>query len=235
MFTVERKIEVPVQQKDPIYDEIEITDKQVEAGKHRDFVGGQWEKIGRHQLRFAKKQGLERDQKMVDIGCGSLRAGIRFVNYLDAGNYYGVDVNPTLIEAGYNNELGDKNKAKLPIENLRSTDRFDVDFGVKFDFAIANSVFTHVSLNHIRLCLHRLAPHMNSGGSFYATFLEPPEDTPMDGIYGKGRALRYQERNVFWYYKEDLVWCAERVPFTAEYIGDWGHPRNQMMMRFIRD
>jgi hypothetical protein len=38
--------------------------------------------------------------------------------------------------------------------------------------AIAQSVFTHVSLNQMRLCLYRLARVMRPGGTFYATFCE---------------------------------------------------------------
>jgi hypothetical protein len=37
------------------------------------------------------------------------------------------------------------------VANLRSTDRFDNDFGVAFDVAIAQSVFTHMPLNMMRL------------------------------------------------------------------------------------
>jgi len=59
--------------------------------------------------------------------------------------------------AGYANELDDAGRARLPSKNLRATDRFDADFGVEFDMAIAQSVFTHVSLNWIRLCLARVA------------------------------------------------------------------------------
>jgi hypothetical protein len=33
--------------------------------------------------------------------------------------------------------------------NLVANERFNTDFGVTFDIAIAQSVFTHVSLNHI--------------------------------------------------------------------------------------
>ncbi|MGK0275591.1 MAG: hypothetical protein ACI9N0_001977 [Ilumatobacter sp.] len=130
--------------------------------------------------------------------------------------------------------MSDEGRAKLPIANLRSSDRFDADFGVEFDMAIANSVFTHMSLNHMRLCLHRLASVMAPGGRFYATFFERDEDFPLDGIYGKPPKQRFSERNVFWYYRSDMEWIADRVPFDARYIGDWGHPRDQRMVCYTR-
>lgn len=79
------------------------------------------------------------------------------VDYLQPGNYYGIDINHSVLQAGYDRELDDDQRARLPAENLRATDRFDIDFGVQFDMGIAQSVFTHMSLNHIRLCLYRVA------------------------------------------------------------------------------
>jgi ubiquinone/menaquinone biosynthesis C-methylase UbiE len=40
-----------------------------------------------------------RQHKLLDIGCGALRGGIHFINYVDAGNHYGLDLNSWLIEA----------------------------------------------------------------------------------------------------------------------------------------
>ena len=33
--------------------------------------------------------------RMLEIGCGNLRAGRLFIDYLDAGDYYGIDISPT--------------------------------------------------------------------------------------------------------------------------------------------
>ena len=234
MQHIERRIEVAPQQADPDYSAVEITDADIASGKHRKFVGGRWDQIGAHQHEYLVSRGLEPNMKLLDVGCGSLRAGLHFVSYLEPGNYYGIDINPTLIEAGWNTELDDEQQRRLPITNLRSTDRFDADFGVEFDMAIANSVFTHMSLNYIRLCLCRLAKVMRSGGEFYATYFEQPDDFPIDGIFGKVPKQRFYERNVFWNYQRDMEWAATDLPFEAIHIGEWGHPRNQQMMLYRR-
>ena len=233
MESVQRRFEV-AKQKDPDYGGVVMTKDDVEGGRHRRWVGGHWDEIGKHQLDFLVSAGLTPNMCFLDVGCGSLRAGIHLVDYLDPSNYYGIDINSTLIEAGYNTELSDSGRAKLPIENLAATDRFDSDFGVKFDMAIANSIFTHVSLNQVRLCLARLAPAMKSGGAFYGTFFEQPDDWPIDAAVGKPPKRRFQERNVYWYYRQDMVWAAERLPFDVTYIGDWGHARGQMMVQYTR-
>ena len=44
---------------------------------HRRCVGGKWDEIGKLQTDFLKEQGLEKNMKFLDIGCGSLRGGRR--------------------------------------------------------------------------------------------------------------------------------------------------------------
>ena len=69
--------------------------------------------------------------------------------------------------------------------------------------AIAQSVFTHVSINHMRLCLYRAAKVVKPGGSFYATFFERAKSTPVDHIISAHKEKPfYTEKNVFWYYRE---------------------------------
>jgi SAM-dependent methyltransferase len=213
-----------------------LTPEQLRRGKHRRRAGGLWDKMGQLQLDFMIAQGLEPSSVFLDIGCGPLRAGIRFVDYLDAGNYYGIDINESMLEIGYDVELPERLRAKLPRENLLCTDRFDCDFGVEFDAAIAQSVFTHIPLNDIRLCLYRVAKQMKVGGRLAATFFEAPADFAVDGVLDEavGKRSKYSERNVFWYWPGDLEWAASFAPWQFRYIGDWGHPRNQMMVEFVR-
>ena len=99
--------------------------------------------MGKLQRDFLIEQGLKPEHRFLDVGCGSLRAGVRLVDYLEPGHYHGLDINPEVIRLGYDDELSDEQRERLPSTNLHATDRFDADFGVKFDMAIAQSVFTH--------------------------------------------------------------------------------------------
>jgi SAM-dependent methyltransferase len=230
---VEHRVEVAGEQ--PDYSGREFSQEEIEAGAHRQFIGGVWDTHGGRQVEYMQGQGLQPHHRLVDIGCGPFRAGRHFIDFLEPGNYYGVEANHSLIQAGYDVELSEEQRARLPITNLRANDRFDVDFGVRFDYAVAQSVFTHVSLNHIRLCLYRLAPRMQVGGSFYATFFRRPASTPVDTVIPSKRGKPFfNEKNVFWHYSEDLAWAAQVGPWRYDYIGDWGHPANQKMARFVR-
>src|SRR4051794_31740531 len=115
------------------------------------LLGGRWDTHGQTQLEFLTSQGLRPEHTFLDVGCGCLRAGRHLIDYLEPNNYYGVDANHSLVKAGYDVELTDMQRRRVPASHLRANERFDGDFGVKFDFAIAQSVFSHVTLNQIRL------------------------------------------------------------------------------------
>lgn len=55
----------------------------------RGYVGGLWHELGELQFRFLVDQGLRPEHVLLDIACGSLRGGVRFVPYLNPGNYLG--------------------------------------------------------------------------------------------------------------------------------------------------
>lgn len=234
MSVIEHRVEaVAGEQHD--YSGREFTAEEIRSGVHREFVGGVWDTHGPRQLEYFRGLGLLPQHCLLDIGCGCFRAGRFFVDYLEPGHYYGIDANHSLMQAGYDVELTDAQRERLPVANLRANDRFDGDFGVKVDFALAQSVFTHVSLNHIRLCLHRTARVVAPGGSLYATFFEKPASTPVDAVFPSKRGTPFfTEKDVYWYYASDLRWAAQVGPWEYQYIGEWGHPAHQKMVRFLR-
>lgn len=235
MTEIEHRIEIDAIATHPDYSGREFTAEEIENGEHRAFIGGVWDSHGQRQLEFLTEQGLLPEHRLLDVGCGCFRAGRGFIDYLEPGHYFGIDANHSLIQTGYDVELSDAQRAKLPPQNLRANDRFDADFGVQFDYAIANSVFSHVSLNHVRLCLYRLGPLMAPGGSFFATFFERKPSHPIDKVTKtrKGKGF-FTEKNLYWYYRDDLRWASSFGPWKFRYIGDWGHPANQRMVQFIK-
>ena len=45
----------------------QLSAAQIEAGAHRDFVGGMWQEIGKRQFDFLRQQGLSPEHKLLDI------------------------------------------------------------------------------------------------------------------------------------------------------------------------
>lgn len=210
-----------------------LSDAAIAAGRHRRHVGGAWERIGTHQCEYLVKQGLEPHHRLLDVGCGAMRGGIHFARYLEPGNYYGTDINDRLIEAALRVEIPAAGlQDRLSPSQLKVTDSFDADFGVQFDFAIAQSVFSHLPLNHIRLCLAQTAKAMAPGGRFYATFFRVPDDLPYDADWQQTKVVSHVAADPFHYRVHELEWAAGVADWDFKYVGDWGHPRGQEMALF---
>jgi SAM-dependent methyltransferase len=184
--------------------------------------------MGCLQFDYLVARGLEPRHRLLDVGCGSLRGGVHFVRYLNDEHYFGVDADAELLEAG-RFELDGEGLTDRRI-SLRHTDAFDVDFGVQFDFVLAQSVFTHLTLNAIRLCLARVGSHLKPNGQFYASFFRAPDD-PLEPVE-REIDTTYYDRDPFHYPVEHLAWAAEGTGLTMTDLGDWSHPRGQEMLLY---
>jgi hypothetical protein len=98
-----------------------LTDEEIAAGVHRERVGRAREYTGKLQQDFLIAQGLRPTSKLLDVGCGALRAGIVLARYLQPGAYYGIDVNESLIRAALTYELPLAGLSdRVPAENRAS-------------------------------------------------------------------------------------------------------------------
>ena len=223
---------------DSIYDDEQAICRAVRGGGHRELIGGLWEELGRLQFEFLRTQGLKPHHRLLDIGCGCLRGGVKFVAYLDAGNYYGIDASRSLLDSGYEIELPKAGlQRRLPRANLLCSADFEFSAaGCHFDFALAQSVFTHLSFNRIRECLERLAPVMAPGGAFFATFFEAPEDAPVmqDVTHPPAGVVTHASSDPYHYRFSDFQHACKGLPWSLRYIGEWKHPRGQRFLAFIR-
>ncbi len=219
------------------YFDHDLVARESELGHHREVIGGMWEELGRLQRDWLVAQGLEPGMRLVDIGCGCLRAGVWLVDELEPGHYYGLDVSQALLDAGWERELDDHQRARLPRENLVCSDDFDLGaLEVRFDAGIAQSVFTHLPVSYLRRCLEQLVPRFVSGGRFFVTFFECPEGHPREAplTHEPGGIVTRPDADPFHHRFSDLEQAAEGLPWRAEHHGDWRHPRAQRMAIFHR-
>jgi len=165
--------------------------------------------------------------------CTSNPYGAMAINAID--RYYGHDLHPELIESGLAAELAPLG-IKVPREHFQSNADFDFSgFSVRFDFALAQSLFSHLPFNDIRLCLERLAPRMRPGGRFYATFFALPADQPLAQAFqqaGGPKTLPHQDP--YHYYPRDMEYACHGLPWSCAYLGDVGHPRGQHALLFVK-
>jgi len=208
---------------------------------HRKGVGGFWNEIGKHQFNFLVKQGLKPEHYLLDVGCGSLRAGVHFIRYLKEGHYFGIDKNQKLLDAGRDIEIK-RYALQSKKFTLLQTDEFDFSsLNQKFDYAIAQSVFTHIRINSMIMCLLKIEKVLVKQGKFYATFgenpqgkfnLEPIECHPTTGE----KIITYFDKDPFHYDFGTFQWICEGTNLKVEYLGSWGHPRgtDSKMMLFTK-
>lgn len=191
---------------------------------HRGYVGGRWDEIGNLQFNFLVDHGLRPDSVLLDIACGSLRLGCRAIPYLAPGHYLGIEKEAELLRAGLEQELGAE-LAEQQRPSLLVDDRFNFDrLGVVADVAIAHSLFTHLPAEPIGRCFRQLRPWLRPDGVFYATYF-PSQRRRRQG----GSA---HDHGYFAYTEAEIVSFGEGNGFSCELLGDWGHPRGQIMAAY---
>jgi SAM-dependent methyltransferase len=190
--------------------------------------------MGKKQFEYLVEQGLLPGHRFLDVGCGSLRGGVHFVGYLEPGHYFGLDIQQRLLDAGrVELEAAGLEPASA---RLMQDDAFRFGrFGQQFDFALAQSVFTHLPLNTIMRCLAEIERVLRPAGRFYATFFQhrgPRLDT--EAVRQSETVTTHPDADPFHYDPDVFRWAVEGSSLDVDLIGDWDHPRNQQMLLFTK-
>jgi SAM-dependent methyltransferase len=168
-----------------------------------------WIKIGQMQFDYLIGHGLKPGDRMLEIGCGNLRAGRLFIDYLDAGNYYGIDISPDILLAAADTVEEYGLQRKLPHLTLVR----DMSLGFlpdgHFTVVHAHSVFSHSPIEVIDECLRTVRRAMAPDGFFDFTF---------DRTEG---AEHHVLREDFYYRTETLIALAVRNGLQARFMADW--------------
>ena len=187
---------------------------------YRGFVGPseKFDLISAVQFNLLTFLDLREDHYLLDIGCGSLRAGKLFIPFLLPGRYHGVEPEQWLIDEGIRNELGeDILGVKRPVFN--NDDNFTLSiFGRKFDFILAHSIFSHASERQISRCLSEARRVMMPTSLFIATFAKGDDDYTGDEWVYPGFVM----------YTEDHMRALFDEQGLSSTILNWPHPEYQV-------
>jgi SAM-dependent methyltransferase len=207
---------------------------------YKSAVGGWWEEAGKLQFDFLVEQGLRPEHHLLDVGCGSLRAGVHFIRWLQPGHYFGIDISKELLDAG----RGELKRNNLMYKNptLVQMGKFHFQsLNQEFDCALAVSVFTHLPLNSIIRCIINIEKVLARGGRFYATFfLNHEGKNNLEPIihprFGGPNITTHFDADPYHYDFETFKWVCEGTSLKVEYIGDWKQPggADQKMLLFIK-
>ena len=187
----------------------------------RNASRASWLRLGQMQFDYLLGHGLEPGMRMLDIGCGNLRAGRLFIDYLDAGDYYGIDISPDILLAALETIADYDLQAKLPRLALVKDLKLGFLPDHSFDVVHAHSVFSHSPMEVIDECLQHVGRIMAPGGFFDFTF------------NATARTEHHVLREDFYYRPETLIALAARYRLQARVSEDWErgpHPQSKLRL-----
>jgi SAM-dependent methyltransferase len=186
--------------------------------QYRAYVGPpeDYDLIAAMTFNLLSTLGLRQHHSLLDIGCGSLRIGRLLIPYLNRGKYFGVEPNEWLVDEGIRREVGETLlQIKHPTFFFSDSPGIITQAKFAFDFALAQSIFSHCGLNLIKDWLAAISRSLDREGALVATFLIAGEDSQQTGwIYPE--CVNYRSAT--------LERLAKDVDLRFEIL-DWKHPR----------
>lgn len=204
------------------------------ARNYRAFVGPEqgYDLMGASQFRLLCTLGLRASDRVLDLGCGSLRAGRLLIPWLDQGGYHGIEPNGWLIDQVIAQELGE-DLIRLKQPRFDHNERFDTDvFETSFDLILAQSIFSHAGTDLLETALASISRTLTDDGLLAATFLNGVDMNLSGWLYPKCmtyeadtlRALAanhgLQAMPIPWYHPRQTWWLmarsAEQLPTRSQ-------------------
>ena len=130
--------------------------------QYRAYVGPpeDYDLIAAMAFNLLTTLGLRQHHSLLDIGCGSLRIGRLLIPYLNRGKYFGVEPNEWLVDEGIRRELGETLvQIKRPTFFFSDSPDTISQAKIAFDFALAQSIFSHCGLDLISAGCLRFRVH----------------------------------------------------------------------------
>lgn len=175
-----------------------------------------WLALGKLQFDYLSSHGLDKNHRLLEVGCGNLRAGWRFIEYLDEGNYTGVDISPEILLAAQQTVVERSLQDKQPLLYLIAGTRLEFLPQGHYNVAHAHSVFSHCPLDVIEQTLIQVKPLLVPGGFFDFTYNASEEGVweflredfyyPPEVLLDLGRQLGWEaQKRDDWHYKQAKI------------------------------
>jgi len=217
----------------------------------RKLVGGDhWDDVGSNQFEYLKKEGLQPGHSLLDLPCGSFRAGRHFIDYLETGHYFGVDMGVVGIERGIQyvlEPLGLMEKRPTIHVGRLTAEPNDLSLFTgftRFDYIWMHALFDHIPNEIIHRALQDMSSILVPGGKLYATiFLNPhgpafrePMIRPRNDSL-ENAVVTFPDHDP-WHHTIDFFQeTASGIPALRldACLYDYPHPLGLRMLRFVRE
>jgi SAM-dependent methyltransferase len=169
------------------YAAITLEERDIRSGAYKKYMPGgaaQWHQRGAFQFFFLKRMGLQASSRLLDVGCGPIRAGSHLIPYLNEGNYCGADYNKYFIAAARRIVEDGGLLGRRPL--LEIIHNFDFSqIPVEFDFAIVFAVLNHC--DELQRCdfFRNIEKPMKKGGRIYISHARWFRDSDLHGTHMK--------------------------------------------------
>lgn len=172
----------------------------------------------------------------IDIGAGDIVLAEKLPEIGIPKIFYAQDLNQFSLDTGLNR----LKEAGISIDNLKtlSSDNFNFDLLPEnsVDYAFSNSLFSHLNINSILLCLRNLSPKMKKNAKYFSSMIVLPEgeeSTPYDWSYleTKGTNVISQPTRDPYHYTDKTIFLLSsfETGFTVNKIHDYGHPFQKLV------
>jgi hypothetical protein len=184
----------------------------------------EFENAGRQQFILLLLAGLEPQSKVVDIGCGILRAGYWLIHFLEAGGYCGVEPHRARVEAGTTSILEPHlRESKQP--RFDNNAEFDTGvFGETFDFFLAYSIWTHAARPQIRIMLDNFVRDAKPDAVFLTSIL--PALWPWQSYGGTSWVGTSHESSVAGCIRHSRAWINDECRRRGLHVRTLGRERH---------
>jgi hypothetical protein len=171
---------------------------------HHQFYDRPW-CHGRDVADYLISRGLQTTHYLLDFGCGSIRAGIWLIGYLDSGHYFGVDADLQSLEAAVQYEIPLHSLEHKRPRFLHSR-TFEIGhFRQTFDVILASSVFNHLTETQLDLALCNIRLALAQSGKLVLAPNIPAHETTLRTKYGldlihtEKRQSRFSDDEIQWF------------------------------------
>jgi cyclopropane fatty-acyl-phospholipid synthase-like methyltransferase len=109
--------------------------------------------------------GIRRDDTVVDYGCGTLRLGALFIEYLETDRYIGLDIDQRILAAGRGQLADDIVETKRPILEVISKESLARVAARKPRWVCSKGVLQHVPPEELDEYFAGLSPLIHAGAT----------------------------------------------------------------------
>jgi SAM-dependent methyltransferase len=123
---------------------------------------GQWDEHRRFQIDMLRARGLKPSDTFLELGCGPLTAGLPLIDYLDAGNYVGVDIRSSVLNLPWREVgkagLSEKNPRLICSSAFGSDALKDEQFDIVYSFSVLYHLSDEILASYFAAVSTRLKP-----------------------------------------------------------------------------